>query len=105
MEAQLCYLHRRVAELMIEFDNERASEELRRGKSTLPEVKIQINIDIRQSKETCWSELIDSVDKDPFGKPYKMVMRKLRGPLQLSHWKNGHCTESSTPFSRLGSPP
>jgi len=44
------------------------------------EAKRQLKIAILRSKNTCWKELISSVDADPFGKPYKLVMRKLRGP-------------------------
>lgn len=35
---------------------------------------------IARSKKACWNELVQSVDSDPFGKPYKLVMRKLCGP-------------------------
>jgi len=44
------------------------------------EAKRQLKIAILRSKTTCWKELISSVDADPFGKQYKLVMRKLRGP-------------------------
>lgn len=33
---------------------------------------------IKSAKEKCWSDLIAKVDSDPWGKPYKVVMRKLR---------------------------
>lgn len=42
--------------------------------------KKQLKHAISRSKKACWRELIASVDKDPFGKPYKLVMRKLKGP-------------------------
>lgn len=34
---------------------------------------------IRQSKQQCWKELISEVDEDPWGLPYKIVFKKLRG--------------------------
>jgi len=42
--------------------------------------KRQLKLAIQQIKKRCWKELISTVDGDPFGKPYKLVMRKLRGP-------------------------
>lgn len=35
---------------------------------------------IRESKAKCWAELVRSVDDDPWGKPYKVVLKKIRGP-------------------------
>lgn len=35
---------------------------------------------IRESKAKCWADLVKTVDDDPWGKPYKVVMKKLRGP-------------------------
>ncbi|KAE9534048.1 hypothetical protein AGLY_008784 [Aphis glycines] len=35
---------------------------------------------VARSKKACWDELVQSVESDPFGKPYKLVMRKLSGP-------------------------
>lgn len=32
---------------------------------------------IKQAKKKCWQELCDELDKDPWGRPYKIVMRKL----------------------------
>jgi len=64
-----------------EFDNERANAELTRTNDAFREAKKQLKSAILKSKKACWTELITSVDSDPFGKPYKLVMRKLRGPL------------------------
>jgi len=63
-----------------EFDEERADAELALTNGAYREAKRQLKIAILRSKKTCWKELISSVDADPFGKPYKLVMRKLRGP-------------------------
>ncbi|KAE9528679.1 hypothetical protein AGLY_012254 [Aphis glycines] len=63
-----------------DFDNDRATSELERTNSVFVEAKRRLKHAISRSKKACWGELIASVDQDPFGKPYKMVMRKLRGP-------------------------
>lgn len=36
------------------------------------------------SKEKCWADLTKSVEDNPWGKPYKIVMRKLQGPSALN---------------------
>lgn len=33
---------------------------------------------IKAAKERSWSDLIATVDKDPWGKPYRTVMKRLR---------------------------
>lgn len=43
------------------------------------EAKKGLKVEILRSKSDCWSKLIRMVDDDPWGKPYKMIMRKLRG--------------------------
>lgn len=63
-----------------DFDNDRATSELERTNSVFVEAKRRLKHAISRSKKACWGELIASVDQDPFGKPYRMVMRKLRGP-------------------------
>ncbi|CAI6360923.1 unnamed protein product [Macrosiphum euphorbiae] len=77
MTARVSRLRRRQAN---EFDEERAEAELALTNGAYREAKRQLKIAILRSKKTCWKELISSVDTDPFGKPYKLVMRKLRGP-------------------------
>lgn len=62
------------------FDNERAEAELARTNNAYREAKRQLKVAIVRSKKACWTELIESVDNDPFRKPYKVVMRNLRGP-------------------------
>lgn len=37
----------------------------------------KLRIAIRDAKKKCWSELCSQVDTDPWGRPYKLVMRKL----------------------------
>ncbi|KAL4123012.1 hypothetical protein QTP88_015245 [Uroleucon formosanum] len=77
MTARVSRLRRRQT---LEFNEERADAELAATNSAYREAKKQLKIAILRSKRTCWKKLISSVDADPFGKPYKLVMRKLRGP-------------------------
>lgn len=37
-------------------------------------------IAIKAAKEKAWAELISIVDKDPWGKPFKIIMKRLRRP-------------------------
>lgn len=39
-----------------------------------------LRVAIKKSKSRCWDELLYTVNSDPWGKPYKLVMRKLGGP-------------------------
>jgi len=38
----------------------------------------ELRVLIRKAKERSWSELIDGIERDPWGLPYKMVLNKLR---------------------------
>ncbi|CAH2084175.1 unnamed protein product [Euphydryas editha] len=38
----------------------------------------RLNAAIRESKRKCWKELIDEVEKDPWGRPYKIVTTRLK---------------------------
>lgn len=66
-------IHQRTRKRLGE-DGSRASlerwKELRRSLATA----------IKSAKERCWSHLIATVDSDVWGKPYKIIMRKLRRP-------------------------
>lgn len=53
-------------------DRSREYEETWKGK------RKQLALAIKEAKEKCWSNLIATVDKDPWGKPYKIVMKRLR---------------------------
>ncbi|VVC42053.1 Hypothetical protein CINCED_3A021381 [Cinara cedri] len=44
------------------------------------EARKTLNSAIRRHKKKCWADLVKSVDGDPWGKPYKIVMRRLQGP-------------------------
>lgn len=59
-----------------------------RGKRTHPELeskykeaRAKLNKAIKNSKRKCEDELRDKVDEDPWGKPYKVVMKKFRSQL------------------------
>jgi hypothetical protein len=36
--------------------------------------------EIKIAKDRSWKELIESVESDPWGRPYKVVLSKLRPP-------------------------
>jgi len=44
------------------------------------EARKELKHRIREAKAKCWAELVKTVDDDPWGKPYKVVLKKLRGP-------------------------
>jgi hypothetical protein len=48
------------------------------------EARKRLNYAIRRKKEKCWADLTKLVEDDPWGKPYKIVMRKLQGPPALN---------------------
>lgn len=80
MVARVFRLRRRAGDTWTPADNERAEEEVSRTDALLRETKRQLKNAIRINKKASWTALIESVDRDPFGKPYKIIMRKLRGP-------------------------
>ncbi len=43
------------------------------------EARNKLKIAIKLSKRQCWVDLCHQVDSDPWGKPYKIVMKKLKG--------------------------
>lgn len=73
-------IRRRAIDLGMVPDELQIENEISRLRNTLREAKHLLKIAIRQSKKACWDDLIRTVDEDPFGKPYKVVLRKLRGP-------------------------
>ncbi|XP_050065663.1 uncharacterized protein LOC126554649 [Aphis gossypii] len=77
MVARIARLRERIVG---DFDVDRANAELERTNDAFTTAKKRLKHAISRSKKACWRELIASVDRDPFGKPYKLVMRKLKGP-------------------------
>jgi len=49
------------------------------------EARKDLKIAIAQSKKRCWKKLLETIDSDPWGKPYKLVDRRLRGPPATSN--------------------
>ena len=45
------------------------------------EARREFRTAIRRSKEKCWRDMCELVDRDPWGLPYKIVRQKLRGRL------------------------
>lgn len=43
------------------------------------EDKNKLQLAIRKAKTQAWEELLETLDKDPWGRPFKIVMNKLRG--------------------------
>jgi len=41
-------------------------------------VKKEMRIMIRKAKESAWQELIRTIDEDPWGLPYRIVLNRLR---------------------------
>lgn len=60
---------------------DRALAELR---SDLRDSRKALKFAIQKAKSHCWKEMLASVDSDPWGRPYKMVMGKLRGPSPIT---------------------
>jgi hypothetical protein len=56
----------------------RDEEEISRLHSRYNELKWELKRKIKSSKEQSWKELVQSVDADPWGRPYKIVTRKIR---------------------------
>jgi len=56
------------------------TEQHEKARTEYKEAKYVLKKSIRKSKSECWRDLIQSVDSDPWGKPYKVVMNKLKGP-------------------------
>lgn len=40
--------------------------------------KIELRTEIKRAKAKAWNELIQSIDTDPWGLPYRIVLKKLR---------------------------
>ncbi|KAG5324171.1 GVQW3 protein, partial [Acromyrmex heyeri] len=55
----------------INDERETAAEELRAARSAL-------RVAIRRAKADAWSELLSSLDRDPWGRPYRIAAKKLR---------------------------
>ena len=56
---------------------------------------------IRTAKRRAWEELIKTIDWDPWGRPYRIVLNKLRNraPLSRRQWNRSCSKESWRPYS------
>lgn len=41
--------------------------------------KLELNVEIRKAKKENWINLMQEIDTDPWGRPYKCIMKKLKG--------------------------
>ena len=53
--------------------------EVTEARCAYAKAKRQLQITIWRAKEVGWSEMVDMVDSDPWGKPYKAVMARVKG--------------------------
>lgn len=68
-----------------EYHKARRKSQRARGKSThaaleekYKEASSKLTKAIKNSKKQCWNELLSIVDDDPWGRPYKVVMQRLK---------------------------
>ncbi|RLU18098.1 hypothetical protein DMN91_010341 [Ooceraea biroi] len=47
------------------------------GSSCVREARSKLKIEIEDSKRKAWEELLETLEKDPWGKPYQVVLNKL----------------------------
>lgn len=88
INARIHHLRDRAQETGLEFDEQRADITLNSAVEELRAAKRELKKAIRRSKAEGWKELVRTVDEDPFGKPYKVVMKKLCGPPAISRMEN-----------------
>ena len=58
----------------------RDEEEISRCYEDCRETRRALQREIKIAKARCWAELIESVESDPWGRPYRIVTKKLRPP-------------------------
>lgn len=75
----------KIAKLRSECHKARRRAQRARGKRTFPELEERFKLArstltkaIKRSKRKCWTELLGIVDEDPWGRPYKVVMTRLK---------------------------
>ncbi|XP_033362398.1 uncharacterized protein LOC117240485, partial [Bombus vosnesenskii] len=56
----------------------RDEEEISRRYEEYREARRTLQREIKAAKSRCWTELIEEVESDPWGRPYKVVTKKLR---------------------------
>ena len=58
------------------LDNYLSDRKIGRCLSALPSVRRSLQKEIKIAKDRAWSELVETVETDPWGKPYRAVTRK-----------------------------
>lgn len=61
-------------------DSTSEKEEVAVTNTCYKEARKCLKIAIASSNKRCWKEILETIDVDPWGKPYKLVSRKLQGP-------------------------
>lgn len=89
--ARLYRLHDRLAAQGLVTNTTREEEASVSASSAYREARKILRIAITRSKAACWKQLIQSVEEDPWGKPYKLVTRKLQGPQRPAQWRRNPC--------------
>lgn len=60
-------------------DRNRREERLERAREQHKTARMTLKNAIRTAKGKAWEELVGDLNKDPWGRPYKIVLKKLRG--------------------------
>ena len=66
------------------YQRSRGREEAQAVAEQYQQARKRLKAGIRGSKKAAWTELCNMVDDDPFGKPYKVLMKRLGGPSATS---------------------
>jgi hypothetical protein len=61
----------------------RCEEEISRTYAAYRKTRKVLQREIKIAKDRSWKELIESVESDPWGRPYEVVLTKLRPPVPL----------------------
>lgn len=74
-----------IAQLRAESNRTRRLAQRARGRASFTareeafkQARAKLTKEIKCSKRKCWSNLVEEVDNDPWGRPYKVVMTKLK---------------------------
>lgn len=58
--------------------NARNADEIRRAEEEFRTARKDLRTEINRAKHKAWKELVDTIEEDPWGLPYKVVLGKLR---------------------------
>ena len=75
----------KIVQIRAECHKTRRLSQRTKGKPTFPELEEKFKLSrsklinaIKHNKRQCWTALLEVVDEDPWGKPYKVVMTRLK---------------------------